>query len=331
MRQRSGPRSPLAVLGFTAVDESLYRFLLRNPGLAATSVGESLGLPPADVHDSLDRLAEAGLVELAGQEVRVVPPDQGLGRLISDESRRLQGVGEQLESLRRILPSLVVDHLASQSHTNGSISVEVREGGDVLDLIRGLAASSTGDLMWLRPDQWRLPSVAGIDDWVKELVKSGRRSRAIYPARALEEAPAAVRDRAEAGEHVRVLAEVPSRVAILGRAAALIPERWGVNTGRRLVVREESLVCALTALFESMWDRAVAVPGIDGLTEEAGRTPDRALLLDQLARGAKDEQIARAMGMSLRTVRRRVAQILDELGVDSRFQAGVEAVRRGWV
>ena len=54
-------------------------------------------------------------------------------------------------------------------------------------------------------------------------------------------------------------------------------------------------------------------------------------LLRQLAAGAKDEQIARTLGLSLRTVRRRVADLLIELGVDTRFQAGVEAVRRGWL
>ena len=48
-------------------------------------------------------------------------------------------------------------------------------------------------------------------------------------------------------------------------------------------------------------------------------------------RRRKDEQIARALGMSVRTVRRRVADLMDELGADSRFQAGVEAVRRGWI
>jgi DNA-binding NarL/FixJ family response regulator len=40
--------------------------------------------------------------------------------------------------------------------------------------------------------------------------------------------------------------------------------------------------------------------------------------------------IARSLGVSLRTVRRRIAELLAELGVESRFQAGAEAVRRGW-
>ena len=60
--------------------------------------------------------------------------------------------------------------------------------------------------------------------------------------------------------------------------------------------------------------------------------PDlRRFLLQQLAAGAKDEQIARSLGVSLRTVRRRVSEPVDELGVENRFQAGVEAVRRGWI
>jgi DNA-binding NarL/FixJ family response regulator len=74
----------------------------------------------------------------------------------------------------------------------------------------------------------------------------------------------------------------------------------------------------------------MAVPGLGSEPGEE-ELSDRALLVDQLASGAKDEQIARALGLSLRTVRRRVAQLLDELGAGSRFQAGVEAVRRGWI
>jgi len=74
----------------------------------------------------------------------------------------------------------------------------------------------------------------------------------------------------------------------------------------------------------------MAVPGLDGQRYTEGVT-DQRLLLGQLAGGAKDEQIARALGLSVRTVRRRVAELLEELGADSRFQAGVEAVRRGWI
>jgi DNA-binding NarL/FixJ family response regulator len=77
-----------------------------------------------------------------------------------------------------------------------------------------------------------------------------------------------------------------------------------------------------------MWERAAPVPNMDF---GDARRDLRRFLLQELAAGAKDEQIARTLGLSLRTVRRRVADLLIELGVDNRFQAGVEAVRRGWL
>jgi DNA-binding NarL/FixJ family response regulator len=41
--------------------------------------------------------------------------------------------------------------------------------------------------------------------------------------------------------------------------------------------------------------------------------------------------IARQLGVSERTVRRRVSDLAEILGAGSRFQIGAQAVRRGWV
>ncbi|MEV0001530.1 hypothetical protein AB0H28_04490 [Micromonospora sp. NPDC050980] len=54
-------------------------------------------------------------------------------------------------------------------------------------------------------------------------------------------------------------------------------------------------------------------------------------VLAQLLTGAPDTAACRRLNMSPRTFSRRVAELLDHIGVESRFQAGVEAVRRGWV
>jgi len=96
------------------------------------------------------------------------------------------------------------------------------------------------------------------------------------------------------------------------------------------VLRQPSLVAAMTLMFEGLWEKAMPVPGFDSHRELHGASAQR-LLLTQLGGGAKDEQIARALDLSVRTVRRRVADLMAELGATSRFQAGVEAVRRGWL
>ncbi|MFD1936887.1 hypothetical protein ACFSKW_35995 [Nonomuraea mangrovi] len=49
-----------------------------------------------------------------------------------------------------------------------------------------------------------------------------------------------------------------------------------------------------------------------------------------LAAGLKDEAVVRRLGVSLRTVHRRVSELTDRLGARTRFQAGLLAARRGW-
>ena len=319
--------SPLAVLGFDAEDEDTYRTLLRHSPTTIVALMGAVGRPREDVEAALRRLAGADLVELHGDAVVAAAPDPALRRVIDDEGRRLREVHEQLEALRRMLPTLAAEHEAAGEPRGEAVAVEVVDYERVVDVIKTLAAQASGDLLWVRPDQWRIPEGRAIDDWMVDLLRGGRRSRVIYPARALEEAPEAVRRRAELGEHVRLLADVPGRLAVLGEAAVLREDLAG-SSGRVLVLRQPALVALARALFEELWQRALSVPGLEG---DAGQSTARRLLLERLARGAKDEQIARELGLSLRTVRRRVAEVLDELGAGSRFQAGVEAVRRGWL
>lgn len=321
--------SALELVGLLPGDDLHYRSILRISGATRGRMTEATGLALEQLDEVLARFVAVGLVQVDGDVVTAEPPGQVLGRLIAGETERLQEEGRQVDALRDLLPGLMAEYMAWSRPRGGAVDVHAVEGVDVARLIRSLSLESTGDLLWFRPDQWRLPVAREIDEVVRELIASGRRSRAIYPARVLEEAPGMVRARAEAGEQVRVVAQVRTRISVMGMSAALIPDRWGASTGRRLVVREHSLVGALKALFENVWERGMAVPGLDaGADDPAGQ---RRLLLHQLSRGAKDEQIARTLGVSLRTVRRRIADIMDELGADSRFQAGAEAVRRGWL
>jgi DNA-binding NarL/FixJ family response regulator len=82
------------------------------------------------------------------------------------------------------------------------------------------------------------------------------------------------------------------------------------------------------------WDRGAA----RGARADAGflampdsPTLDERNLLQRMADGSTDESIARRLGISDRQVRRRIARLLQRLGVSSRFAAGAEAVRRGWL
>ncbi|WP_434740381.1 hypothetical protein [Micromonospora sp. SH-82] len=60
--------------------------------------------------------------------------------------------------------------------------------------------------------------------------------------------------------------------------------------------------------------------------------PDHLLpVLAQLLTGATDVTASQRLGMSPRTFSRRVSELLEHLGVISRFQAGVAAANQGWL
>jgi DNA-binding NarL/FixJ family response regulator len=60
-------------------------------------------------------------------------------------------------------------------------------------------------------------------------------------------------------------------------------------------------------------------------------TPEDRQILALLLECTSDEMVARRMIVSVRTVRRRIARILDILDADNRFAAGVTAASLGLV
>ncbi|MFC1432258.1 helix-turn-helix transcriptional regulator [Streptacidiphilus sp. N1-3] len=115
-------------------------------------------------------------------------------------------------------------------------------------------------------------------------------------------------------------------IAIIDDAVALVPSLGGDSFAEVAMVQQPFVVRQLSQFFNAAWVQAAERS--DAL--QAGAEADikhRIMLL--LAEGAKDETVARRLGISLRTCRRHVAEILDQLGSSSRFQAGVRAAMLG--
>ena len=88
------------------------------------------------------------------------------------------------------------------------------------------------------------------------------------------------------------------------------------------------MVRALSALADLFWDLGSPLPRTGGA--RSADTRDQTILA-LLAAGAPDATIARQTGVSQRTVERRVRALMDRLGAGTRFQAGVQAARRGLI
>ncbi len=323
--------STLASLGLTGPEERLYARLLPLSGNDVSAVASALGLPTTELAAEIEPLRRLGVCRIEEGRLLVHSLAEAVAMLIGQEAERAARAERRLSRLAAAVPLLAA---ATTRPSIGEvddvhpIDGEVTSGGNALRLLSNLIVESRGDLLWLRPDAWRMPREAAMVEVIRTAIATGRRSRAIYPVVALREAPDVLRARARAGEQIRLLPELPTRLMVIGTTHAVVPEPLGYADEPRLLVRQGALVEALIMLFDELWSRAAPVPELD---LGAARPDLRGFLLRLLAAGHKDEQIARTLGMSLRTVRRRIADLMTELGADSRFQAGVEAVRRGWV
>lgn len=321
------PHRPLtAALGLPPEAEELYRQVLPGSGRPLDEIARGMLLTPEALRAQLAPLVARDVVRLPDGLLEVAPPAVAVARYVARQGAALATLADDLGRVADQLPTLAAD--GDRPLAEGGDLGDVIEDDQVVTTIVSWMRESTGEVCFLRPDQWLLPTESAMAEAVRVAVGEGRRVRAIYPARALREAPATLLTRARAGEEIRIAPEVMTRMAVVGTSFAMLPERLGIGGVRRLALRQTALVELAQAYFDYVWDRAASIPHL----ERSDLRPDlRRLLLRQLAEGVKDEQIARNLDVSLRTVRRRVASLMIELGVDTRFQAGVEAVRRGWL
>ncbi|MET8403927.1 sigma factor-like helix-turn-helix DNA-binding protein [Streptomyces sp900116325] len=153
--------------------------------------------------------------------------------------------------------------------------------------------------------------------------------RSVYAPEALEWPGVLgdIRELVHHGEQARVLPGLKVKLAIADRRLALMPLSLDLTDVRAAVIRPSALLDALIAYWEMCWRQATPLdaPGEDPIGEE-----DRQLLI-LLVSGLKGEAIARQLGWSVRTMRRRMSRLLESLGAANRFQAGVIAARSGWL
>ncbi|MGV9291933.1 DNA-binding response regulator [Streptomyces sp. NPDC003719] len=122
--------------------------------------------------------------------------------------------------------------------------------------------------------------------------------------------------------------QLPHETILIDRRVMILAGRE-TPTGREYTVTTSPiLVDGVHSLFRAIWDSALDldtylrsdIPHLDA---------DGRLILNALGSGLTDESAAQRLGVSLRTYRRRVAELMAKLEANSRFQAGLRAGESG--
>ncbi|WP_067714353.1 helix-turn-helix transcriptional regulator [Nocardia yamanashiensis] len=174
------------------------------------------------------------------------------------------------------------------------------------------------------PTHYRLGQVV-----VGDLPATGKQVRLLYSPDYLD-----ARDRqpllrhSSLGAQIRITGNDFHNALIIDRRLAVLWSGAGAAHPYAYLIREPALLRALDQFARLAWESAAGLAtALDPVRPEI----DEVLraVLHTLALGLKDETAARRLGVSLRTYRRHVADLMARLGVATRFQIGVRAAELG--
>ncbi len=320
----------LRALGVDEDAERLYRQVLRDPPAALEAHTSALGWLPGEGRPAYRKLVEAGLVAMSSSGALVPEaPEVAIGRLVERETARLESRRRQLDDLQAV----IVD-LANERHgppPGGEVvALEVVPRDRTPGALESAIKSTTGEIRHVNMSTTTTPAMDNtLVRWAQGQIARGRPLRTLYPASLVSSGnmhdEVWLRNWADVGEQQRMLDDVPHAFTVFGDELVLTCTQWGAITDDLVAIRSPMLIQAFSSIFDASWRAGLPVP--HSIVRDVGN--DR--LVAMLAAGHKDEAIARYLGVSLRTVRRRVSLLMEEYGAQTRFQLGIAAQRRGLV
>ncbi|MDI3420311.1 helix-turn-helix transcriptional regulator [Streptomyces luteolus] len=162
-----------------------------------------------------------------------------------------------------------------------------------------------------------------------ELQRRGVRTRTLYNHTARHGPGLSVYlEQVTRSVEVRTLDEVPDRLHLCDQSVAFLSCN-AANTVA-LEVRQPELVRYLAMVFDRLW--RVAVPLGDALpvmSDMDGITYRERAIAALLAEGHADIEIARRIGINVRTCRHHISKLAEALGSSSRAQLGVRIAQAG--
>ena len=314
----------------------VYREAVRRGRFVPAALAEHLDLAPVDITRAEQVLRSLRLIHpMPGSPEVLIPvgPDTAASGLVAPAENQIRDLQSSVTEIRTRIMALAPAYFEDRRNRNHTEAFDVITDVSVVpSVLHEHARRCKSEIMTVQPGGTRpvqLPST--VRNPMLEALERGIGNRTIYqhPARTDLVTRAYVSDATRRGACVRTTQEVIDWMIIFDRETAFLPER-GTNpcAAGAIVIREPTLVGYLSDVFEHLWNAAVPFQPDTDRANPVNEDVKRAVLR-LLAKGHKDETVARRLGMSVRTCRRHISEIMDELGTTSRFQAGVEATRSG--
>ncbi|USX56274.1 helix-turn-helix transcriptional regulator [Lentzea sp. HUAS12] len=162
------------------------------------------------------------------------------------------------------------------------------------------------------------------------------RIRGIYDTASVREKGVRIRAQDFRVDHqeVRLFDGIPFPMVLFDFSAAMVAiGEDAESAGTALLIRPSQPLNIIDSVYDSLWRLAAPLPSsrVEEAEAHSGLAGEDLRILEMLADGATDQRLATVLGVSVRTVQRKITELLSRLGAETRFQAGINATKRGWI
>ena len=313
----------LEPLGISADAESLYVVLASLEEADPDQLAARADLSPLRVRTQLDDLADLGLALAVGDgRWRTLPLTDVVKGLRAKRMAEVEAATIAAETLQNQL-------LAATQTGDDDIRVVMGREAVVAEN-EGLCSRATREICIFDKGPYA-EHLGGTEEELAEdapewqAMGRGVMLRTIYHPGFDAERLSELMLFAAQGEHART-GPVPMKLLLFDGQTALIPSMPSYLPGHEIrvsVVRHPLMVESLHWLFEAVWDSSIPITAGKYLDSD----PRRQMLVSLMMSGSTDDAIANQLGINVRSVRRWIAELMDELGVTTRLQLGAALVR----
>ncbi|MFI6764182.1 LuxR C-terminal-related transcriptional regulator [Streptomyces sp. NPDC050355] len=314
----------------------LYRTARDRASWEPDDVATEMACCALQAQQAIEHLRQMGLLMPDPQSAsgyQAVRPGSALSRLMSLERELTEGwMRERAYRQDQILSLIRNFPVQAEPGSQGGIDV-LPTGRAVNEFIEEHALEARVQEQAMHPGG--VPPVELVDEMIHRdiaALRQGVRLEAIY-AHHLAGVPHLqdyMTEVSHQGADIRVAAAVPLRMIVIDDHLAILPLDPQDTAQGAFAIRFSQVIAALRAVFSFHWAAATPLTAASP-EQELGHllSPSEEMVIHMMAMGSKDEAIARQLGISTRTLSRKVSQLLDRLSVQTRFQAAVKLTRAG--
>jgi DNA-binding CsgD family transcriptional regulator len=323
-------------LGLSQDSLDLYRLLLQKPDLIRKAnralLCAELELPDEEVEARLEHLRELGFVALRwniGDDEYPVDPALTLERLATKRQSMISDLTQELDSDRLRASEFISDYNRFLVQ-NAVPDVEILDDGDKANLRMQRFHPTKSVWGMAKPGILKSP-MPHENNPDKHNMERGVESRYLISESQMKprEGREWVDYLLDLGGKVRIVPSIPFKLVIFDGESAVMPLDPDDYDAGAVVHHSKAVVRMAVEMYEHYW--RFADRSFERRPEAGELSAQEAEFLRFLVQGATDEQVARKLGVSMRTVRRMAAKLSDQVGASGRFELGVRAAQRGWV